>query len=394
MNGLNLKTAFIGFFIATSWLSQANLYFALAILLVLFIFDVLLKGKPVKFHFILLPILLWIIFAFPGSYYNNDLSFFIKILITPLLVLFICSNLVLTRGQLKLVMRIALAVFFIISMIMFFQVDYRVFNFNILDSISRSRFHGYYLVSKEPLGPNLFAIYLALSVLTAYILFISSESKYRIGYFLILLTTGYLLLTIASRNLIVALVIIFIVNQFIEQHKIGFVDFSKRAAKLSLVGLVLIFVTLPFLSDEIFERFEVISTMTADQSLLTRFHLWGASIDSFLASPFTGNGYSYIYNLHNMTSHNEFLSHLSGGGLFSGIMFLVTYLSLFFIAKSKLYSVDKEHFFYARYTFSLLFLTLSFGFTEAYSFGMNVTFYPLIWLFFGMLLSINPGKSI
>jgi O-antigen ligase len=134
--------------------------------------------------------------------------------------------------------------------------------------------------------------------------------------------------------------------------------------------------------------------MTADQSLLTRFYLWGATIDSFLASPFTGNGYSYIYNLHNMTSHNEFLSHLSGGGLFSGIMFLVTYLSLFFIAKSKLYGVDKEYFFYARYTFSLLLLTLSFGFTESYSFGMNVTFYPLIWLFLGMLLSINPSKSI
>jgi O-antigen ligase len=394
MNGLSLKTAFIGFFIVTSWLSQANLYFALAILLVLFILDVLLKRKPVKFHLILLPIILWIIFAFPGSYYNNDLLFFIKILITPLFVLFICSNLVLTSEQLKLVMRIALVVFFLISMIMLFQVDYRVFNFNILDSISRSRFHGYYLVSREPLAPNMFAIYLALSVLTAYILLISSESKYRIGYFLILLATGYLLLTLASRNLIVALVIIFIVNQFIEQNKIGFVDFSKRAARLSLFGLVLIFVTLPFLSDEVSERFEVISTMTADQSLLTRFYLWGATIDSFLASPFTGNGYSYIYNLHNMTSHNEFLSHLSGGGLFSGIMFLVTYLSLFFIAKSKLYGVDKEYFFYARYTFSLLLLTLSFGFTESYSFGMNVTFYPLIWLFLGMLLSINPSKSI
>jgi O-antigen ligase len=130
--------------------------------------------------------------------------------------------------------------------------------------------------------------------------------------------------------------------------------------------------------------------------MLTRFRLWDGAFGMLLDNPIFGVGYSKMFNVYGMTTHNEFLAHFVAGGFFTGTFMLAIYIVIIrslFINSNK---VSEESMFFVRFSISIFFLTMFIGLTENYSFSYSALYYPIIWIYFGLFRTLirDSGKAL
>ena len=363
---------------------------------------VIYKKKLSSFGAIEYLFMLSLLFAIPSSLVYSDLEQYIKISLIPFILYYACSNYSVSPDFLKKILYITLISFSFVALLLAFQVDFRVYDFSIANALVRDRHAGYFLVSNSPLGANVFSISLSVVAITAYS--ISFIYKGITNYFFIgiMLIAIFLIMVVSSRTVSVALIFIFAINQLIGIS--GNWNITKALKKLTIILVLLVLllpVVLSYLPESFFERYSVITNFTADNSLLTRFMLWGGAFELFFDNPIIGVGYSRMFNIHGMTTHNEFLAHFIAGGIFTGISTFTLYAVIFRNMVINFKNIGEESTFFVRFSLSIFFLTMFIGLTENYSFSYSGLYYPIIWIYFGLFTALArdsvkglPAKNI
>ncbi len=253
--------------------------------------------------------------------------------------------------------------------------------------------------------PNAFGATLAVSVISTFVLMITSKRIFfRIACLISILFFSYILYLNGSRGAILALTVSLIIFAFVYIYK----NFHRFRFFLQLKWMRYFYVSTMFLFVILFT---VMLYNKDKESSAGRLMIWQISLPMFTENPLSGIGYGnysmeylnyqarFFYNsenhnlIHKATNlkqaHNEYLEAFCETGLIGGGLFLLLLtFSFLYILKSLINPAENRYFYYNLALLSLFLIIILHGFVDD-----TLHFFPTNILFF-VVVGLIPAPTV
>lgn len=375
------------------WLNY-KLSFALLLLCCIFILLNKLSHKTNQNVVFLSDVffLCYFIFSLYGVlFYSGFESLFFKMTIYPWLITFVFQNIKLRSEDVEKVVLGILISILMLGLFIFFQEKPGVFTFSIDFIINRNRVF-YFRGGDNAIGPTLLSSLLAISSIFI-IIFLIKKKKFRKSKIIILSLLLLLLLISGGRASLFALMFsVAVTASFYIQNRDVFLRTVITLVSFAC-ALFIFFVFLDFAQKADIPLFRGLYRFNElrDDNFLTRVGAWQISWDFIKSNPF-GYGYSFLLNRIGRTPHNEIVAQLLGGGFISALFFFA--LFIYFLKNSVnviLEKADKKM--VPITTIAIICFFSILGLTENFSVSGNSTFYPIVWIIFGLNNNLLRGYN-
>jgi hypothetical protein len=375
-------------FILTFWAGTlASMLLLISILSLISIKRIILQKRLINFSSIDVLFFLYAISALPGSIlYGSEITY-LKVVIYPWLIVHTISEL---KGviEIDLVIKLLALSLIIVIVYIYFQKILGQFEFSLHYILTKHR-DKFYLFSETPLGPTTISGLLVVFI-NILLFYIDTSKKVQFAVvFSIMMVSVYLVIVAASRTSYIALVVSFALYVFLKNIKSGLFKGTLYSSVLILVSGVVVYIaihySLPYFHHNYLARMDVLLTGRADNSLGTRIFLWNKAIFLSMDNPF-GYGYTYFFEKYKLTTHNEILGQLVGGGFFALSFYLLIYwgaLKAIFDFLKRGHNGQYQKFIMFFCVFIAYAIT---GLCENYSYSSSILIYPVYWILLAILL--------
>jgi len=385
-------------FVLSYWINALWSVFICFILIALTLLNIF-TNQSKNLHFSGIDVLLfaYLLFALIPTVLHGRYEPYFKVVLYPCTVFFIFSNIDFNH---KILIRIVYATLISTSaivIVMYFQDHYGSFNFSMEHILTQKRGNrGFWFISSDSkVGPTTIASIIVVTGLLFYSLLLRSM-KFAFMKAIGLVLSIFFLIMVSGRTAYVAFAIaIFTMHIFSPLEKkstktiraILFLSFS-----IGSLGLANYLLTHVFSSGELRRLSFFTDLFTtgsfSDVSMWTRIFLWTAAM-KMASRSFFGYGYDSFGDNFNLSTHNEILGQLIGGGWIATCCFLAIYVYMWFLALKLRKLGISETGYVITFVLALIVVAFVIGLTENYSKSSSNILHPLFWFYFGTLVAID-----
>ena len=261
---------------------------------------------------------------------------------------------------------------------------------------TKKRYKGFWFIRADStVGPTTISSIIVINILLLYSILVRSKTLLLVKVAGMLFAVSLLIMASSRTAYIafaVAMATMYFLGPFEKKSRNDIRVIIFLFISTASVGMANYFWTRFFSSNQL-RRLEFFSDLYGKGNITLelmgdRLFLWNTAIKMSLES-FLGSGYNAFGKRFNLTTHNELLGQLVGGGWLATCCFITIFVYMWFLAL-KLRNLRISGIGYiVSFVLALIMVALIVGLTENFSKSSSNILYPIFWFYFGILAALK-----